>query len=163
MNSLDSFDNLPILFQRASDLVDGLKESSFEHFEENVRSAISSLETCTKMVSSLQLFSKNESVEEISTSSLQYLLLPALLGDMTNILPLNSPEARLPNLRNTISYYDDFLKRCQNYGLCNDVLLSSAFEKSESQSIEAQLQQRSKLIAKYKERKQLRTMMENLR
>ena len=163
MNSLDSSDNLPILFQRASDLVDGLKESSIEHFEENVRSAISSLETCTKMVSSLQLFSKNESVEEISTSSLQYLLLPALLGDMTNILPLNSPEARLPNLRNTISYYDDFLKRCQNYELCNDVLLSSAFEKNESQSIEAQLQQRSKLIAKYKERKQLRTMMENLR
>ena len=41
------------------------------------------MEDCTRMVNELSLFSSNESVEEIATKNLKYLLLPALLADLT--------------------------------------------------------------------------------
>lgn len=41
------------------------------------------LEDCTRLVSASAIFSSNESVEELSTESIQYLLLPALLGNLT--------------------------------------------------------------------------------
>lgn len=49
----------------------------------NIRLAMSKFEKATNLVSLTEMFSKNESFEELPTESLQYLLLPALLGTLT--------------------------------------------------------------------------------
>ena len=40
------------------------------------------LEDVTRMVSALDLFSRNESIEEVSTQSVKFFLLPFLLGNL---------------------------------------------------------------------------------
>merc|ERR1719510_1595340 len=40
------------------------------------------LEDATRMVSVLDLFSRNETVSDISTETLKFFLLPVLLGDL---------------------------------------------------------------------------------
>lgn len=43
------------------------------------------LEKATRLASLIGLFSTNESIDEIATSDLQFLLLPALLGSLGNL------------------------------------------------------------------------------
>lgn len=49
----------------------------------SIKSAITKFEKATNLVSLSHMFSANESIEELPTESLQYLLLPALLGTLT--------------------------------------------------------------------------------
>ena len=78
--------------------------------------AIESLEKTTFMVSEIGLFSDNEVVFELPTSSLKFLLLPYLLGTLV-LKRLNIP--RTETLRLAKIYYLDFLKRCKEYDLTN--------------------------------------------
>lgn len=49
----------------------------------SIRNTISKFEKVTDLVSFSGMFSSNESLEELPTETLQYLLLPALLGTLT--------------------------------------------------------------------------------
>uniref|UniRef100_A0A9J8B8Z9 Immunoglobulin (CD79A) binding protein 1 n=1 Tax=Cyprinus carpio carpio TaxID=630221 RepID=A0A9J8B8Z9_CYPCA len=57
--------------------------SSSTAVQVKVKRGIMQLEEATMMVNQLDLFSRNEALEEISTTDLKYLLLPALLGALT--------------------------------------------------------------------------------
>ncbi|KAK5865289.1 hypothetical protein PBY51_016464 [Eleginops maclovinus] len=48
-----------------------------------VKRGISMLEDASAMVAQLDLFSRNEELEEVATADLRYLLLPALCGALT--------------------------------------------------------------------------------
>ncbi|CAJ1058410.1 LOW QUALITY PROTEIN: immunoglobulin-binding protein 1 [Xyrichtys novacula] len=61
----------------------------------------------------LDLFSRNEDLEEVSTADLKYLLLPALLGALT--LKLTSRDQRLQTVRTARDHFMDFLTRCKEY------------------------------------------------
>lgn len=52
-------------------------------FQMSIKTAISKFEKTTKLVSMSGMFSTNESIEELPTETLQYLLLPALLGTLS--------------------------------------------------------------------------------
>lgn len=58
----------------------------------NIRNAIKKFEKATNLVSISGIFSSNESVDELPTETLQYLLLPMLLGVLT--LKITSKERR---------------------------------------------------------------------
>lgn len=63
----------------------------------SVKSAIAKFEKATNLVSMTGMFSKNESLDELPTDTLQYLLLPALLGTLTLKL-CNQPRLELVNV-----------------------------------------------------------------
>ncbi|GJQ70381.1 hypothetical protein Trydic_g22812 [Trypoxylus dichotomus] len=118
------------LFQEGLDLfnhLDTLTEpTNSPNFQTSIKKAMRILEDVTRSVSSVGMFSRNESVEEIATSDIQYLLLPALLGSLS--LKLTSGD------RNTIInvaevYFKDFLQRCNDYGLTIDEIKSIEMEK----------------------------------
>ncbi|VDM42503.1 unnamed protein product [Toxocara canis] len=72
------------------------------------------LENLTREVSARELFSKNETVDELPTSSLQYLLLPSYLATtIQNIIV--EPEHRVEALDNAKVYLRDFLERLLSY------------------------------------------------
>lgn len=48
-----------------------------------IKAAISKFEKATTLVSMIGMFSTNESIDELPTDTLQYLLLPALLGTLS--------------------------------------------------------------------------------
>ncbi|XP_017296366.1 immunoglobulin-binding protein 1 [Kryptolebias marmoratus] len=81
----------------------------------NVKRGINVLEEASRMVAQLDLFSRNEELEEIATADLKYLLLPALLGALH--MKQTSREKRLNIVQTARTYFMDFLKRCKEYGV----------------------------------------------
>ncbi|XP_028839976.1 immunoglobulin-binding protein 1 isoform X2 [Denticeps clupeoides] len=82
-----------------------------------VKRAMTALEDATRMVAQLDLFSRNEELEEISTADLKYLMLPALLGALT--MKQVNPARRLELVQKGRVYFHDFLKRCKDYSISN--------------------------------------------
>lgn len=61
--------------------------------------------------------SRNEALEEISTTDLKYLMLPALLGALT-MKQVNTSK-RLEHVQSARVYFMDFLQRCKQYEVCS--------------------------------------------
>jgi len=92
--------------------------------QRRIGSAIKDLEWATLAASRLDLFSANEEVEELPTSSLKFFLLPAYLGRLTNKKAVNAgsgggaaTSARRIIVDMTVVYLEDFLTRLSNYGV----------------------------------------------
>uniref|UniRef100_A0A8C1PS36 Immunoglobulin (CD79A) binding protein 1 n=1 Tax=Cyprinus carpio TaxID=7962 RepID=A0A8C1PS36_CYPCA len=91
--------------------------SSSTAVQVKVKRGIMQLEEATMMVNQLDLFSRNEALEEISTTDLKYLLLPALLGALT--MKQVNPNKRLEHVQAARVYFMDFLQRCKSYDICS--------------------------------------------
>lgn len=81
----------------------------------DVRKAMRMFEDATKLVSLVDMFSANESYEEVSTENLKYFLLPALLGTLAT--KLCNIEDRMQVVDIAEIYFVDYLKRLKDYGL----------------------------------------------
>ncbi|MGH0190762.1 UNVERIFIED_CONTAM: hypothetical protein FKN15_050758 [Acipenser sinensis] len=82
------------------------------------------------MVAQLDLFSRNEELEEIATADLKYVLLPALLGALT--MKETNPSKRLEQVQKARVYFLDFLKRCKEYNIMKFELPKAAQSPEES-------------------------------
>ncbi len=91
-----------------------------------VRRGMSMLEEASRMVAQLDLFSRNEELEEIATADLKYLLLPALLGALT--MKQTSRDKRLEIVQTARAYFMDFLRRCKEYNTSQFELPKSTTE-----------------------------------
>ncbi|XP_059832898.1 immunoglobulin-binding protein 1 isoform X1 [Hypanus sabinus] len=101
---------------RLHDEVESSNEpSNSESFQRKVRRGMELLEQATRMVNQLDLFSRNEELEEIATSDVKYLLLPVLLGALT--MKLGNTAKRLEHIQKAQVYYMDFLQRCKDYNV----------------------------------------------
>jgi immunoglobulin-binding protein 1 len=122
-------------------------------------------EDSTRLVSMSGMFSKNESHEEISTNDLKFLLLPFFLAQST--LKLCSLDRK--NVVDVAKvYYDDFLKRCEDYGLCerSTTAVSKATDiivRDEMQRLTQMAQQRNQKLQKYQQKKELNDQIKQLK
>ncbi|OWF43026.1 immunoglobulin-binding protein 1-like [Mizuhopecten yessoensis] len=71
-------------------------------------------EKAIKMVNDLALFSGNESIQEVTTKELRYMLLPAFLG---YFVQKRVTKSRLQLVRTGKAYYEDFLRQCKTYNV----------------------------------------------
>ncbi|XP_015928483.2 immunoglobulin-binding protein 1b [Parasteatoda tepidariorum] len=144
--------------------------SNDKSLQEAISSCVKSLEKCTKIVNHLDLFSSNETIEEVQTSSLKYLILPACLGSLTLSLATKEFAERVENLRIAEVYFKDFLLRCKNYELnvsslkqFNDELENSEApiqvdpstirqNKIQQYKLKKELEEKEKNLSKYLER-----------
>ncbi|CAM9217350.1 unnamed protein product, partial [Lampetra fluviatilis] len=60
---------------------------------------------------------RNESLEEVSTRDLRYLLLPALLGSLAQRSCRGGTAARADALHRSARYHRDYLRRARDYGV----------------------------------------------
>jgi len=111
-------DTLHCLFDKALALHEELSETNeptnSDPVQEKVKKGILMLEDATRLVSILDIFSRNEHFSEILTDHLKYLLLPVLLGDLNNKLV---ESERREVIETVVVYYRDYLERCKDYGL----------------------------------------------
>ncbi|KAK6183288.1 hypothetical protein SNE40_010794 [Patella caerulea] len=85
-----------------------------EKYQDEVYKGVKSCHQAIKMVNQLELFSNNESIEEVATNEIKYMLLSALLGYLT----LKSiKESRINLLHRSKGFYSDYLKLCKSYGV----------------------------------------------
>lgn len=107
--------------------VDGTNEPLSSHsIQIKVKMGMSLLEKASGMVARLDLFSRNEELEEIATVDLKYLLLPALLGALT--MKQTSRVGRLEIVQTARACFMDFLRRCKDYNLSEFELPKSTNE-----------------------------------
>jgi len=107
------FDNALKLHGEVSDSSD---DTNSEGFQDKVKKGILMLEDATRLVSILDIFSRNESYTEMPTECLKYFMLPVLLGDLTNKL---CESERGDVVENAQIYYIDYLQRCKDYGFAD--------------------------------------------
>ncbi|XP_040261358.1 immunoglobulin-binding protein 1 [Bufo bufo] len=141
--------------------------------QDKVKRGLGMLEQATLMVSQLQLFSSNEDLDEISSTDIRYLLLPALLGALT--LKQVGLSHRLQHLEAARSYFLDFLKRCHDYKVSSFNLPGQEEAVQGEQvpvrsahagvppSLTAMAMQRQAKIERYKQKKELENRLSSLK
>jgi len=95
--------------------------------ESKVRSCISLFERANSLVQKNSLFSANETLEDIPTSSLTYLTIPYYVSELYQKLPFASAE-RLPALNTSRVYLEQFLQLCVKYEILSKADIA-AFER----------------------------------
>ncbi|XP_046474933.1 immunoglobulin-binding protein 1b isoform X1 [Neodiprion pinetum] len=136
--------------------------------QSEVRRAMSMFEDATRLVSMTDMFSVNESFEEVATANIKYFLLPALLGTLT--LKICGTSDRLHIVDVAEIYYNDFLKRLKHYGLIDFVIPEKKSSEensvrkpmSNAELITSMVSTRNTKLQRFKEQKELESRLETL-
>ncbi|OWR49014.1 immunoglobulin-binding protein 1 family member C [Danaus plexippus] len=156
------FDNTMKIFDK---IENGNEATNSEPVQMNIKLAISNFEKATNLVSISGMFSRNESLEELPTETLQYLLLPALLGTLSLKL-CNQPRKDIVNVAEI--YFRDFLQRCKDYGVTEVEVPQTSIKQNnnrpqtEQAKIANMVLTREEKIKRYKEKKELKAKLTTL-
>lgn len=147
--------------------IENRSDSNSEAFQDKVTSAVQLYEECLVIADRISLFSPNETLEDISSSDLQYLLLRYRLAEL--ILRINGSIAdRKANIIKAQKSYEDFLKQLDNYDMLSksDAAMLEAYEESPSTFSTAATAdaatKREIKIRRFKEEKELKQKLEYL-
>ena len=108
-------------------------ENSFDRnssaFQDNLHSAIQLHERCLNIADQISLFSPNETLEDIGTADLQYLLLSYSIAEL--VLRINSRERKV-NLKRAQQGYKRYLEQLDTYDILskNDAALLEQFQEA---------------------------------
>ncbi|XP_050455933.1 immunoglobulin-binding protein 1b isoform X1 [Cataglyphis hispanica] len=163
------------LFDNAFELFNSINNSqeptNSPKIQSDIRQTMRMFEDATKLVSIVNMFSDNETFEEVATENIKYFLLPALLGKLTTKICGN--DDRLHLVKVTEIYFVDFLKRLKRYGL-TDVKIPKIDDnneagdnqnklKTESSMLEDMVTRRNTKLQRYKEEKDLESHLNTLK
>ncbi|TKA39148.1 hypothetical protein B0A55_13666, partial [Friedmanniomyces simplex] len=87
--------------------------SNSSAFQENLLAAIHLYEECVNIADRIALFSRNESLEDIATADLAFLLLNYHIAEL--ILRINGQQHRKANLKRAQQTYQRYLKQLDHY------------------------------------------------
>ncbi|XP_034669378.1 immunoglobulin-binding protein 1 [Drosophila subobscura] len=133
-------------------------------FQNKVKTALGHFEEATVIVNQVGMFSPNELIDEVSTDSLPFMLLPYFLGKLTT--KINNPNStEIMDLGEI--YFKDHLQRCQEYELCEapkgTVQQANKLEKSEQRELMEAAFNRNDKIAQYRKMKEIDEYMARMR
>ncbi|XP_028394015.1 immunoglobulin-binding protein 1-like [Dendronephthya gigantea] len=152
LNLKEAFQHGFSIFKKI-DSDDGPENS--KHLQDCIREAIECFKKSVEMINDLALFSINEDLDEISTTDLRYMLVPALLGDL--YLKLCSEE-RIDVVNVSKVYCLNYLERCKMYGLLkqdlNPCSSSEVTAPASQRSLNELANERNAKIARFKKMKE---------
>lgn len=161
---------LTILYDSSMQLRAHIENSTLSSNDNEIQEAISicvkGFEKCTLMVNELELFSSNETAEELQTASIRYLLLPALLGSLNLNVQNKDVSERMTNLEIAEVYFKDFLRRCSDYEIGETSLkyFKEILDKENSNGRNSDPSfTREKKIQQYKRKKELENREDTLK
>jgi immunoglobulin-binding protein 1 len=131
-----------------------------ESTQELFASALRDLTTVNTLISDLSLHSSNETLEDISTRSLVYLLVPYVTAEVRARTSIPDPEERIAHLLRTQQYLRTYVSNLQQFEIVT-VEERELFDKSPSTV--PVMQRRELKIRQYKKEKELRTKVETIR
>ncbi|KAK5165183.1 Type 2A phosphatase-associated protein 42 [Saxophila tyrrhenica] len=142
-------------------------DSNSSTFQDNVRSALQLYEQCLQIADRISLFSPNETLEDINTADLQYLLLNYRLADI--VLRLNNLSQRKANLQQAQARYERYLKQLDSYDILpkTDAALLEQYQDApttfSTASTSDPAARRDAKIRRFKEEKALKQKLEYMR
>lgn len=163
------------LFDKAFELFNDLNKSyeptNSPKVQSDIKRAMSMLEEATKLVSIVDMFSQNETFDEVATENIKYFLLPVFLGMLATKISNTDDRIHIVNVAEI--YFIDFLKRVKAYGL-TDIQVPEIKTEAEKESAPGKVRTNAELITemvnrrntklqRYKEQKELESRLEVLR
>ncbi|TGJ79493.1 hypothetical protein E0Z10_g9277 [Xylaria hypoxylon] len=97
--------------------IEGSYEMTSETYQEDVAAAQRSYEECVRIIDQIALFSTNESVEDIATSDLPYLLVLYHIAGLVQRVSTSSPLERNGILTSAREVYERFLHLLDIYSI----------------------------------------------
>ena len=140
--------------------------SNSSTFQENLLSAIQLYEQCLSIADHVALFSPNESLEDIGTADLLYLLLNYRIAEL--VLRINRRD-RKAGLQRAQSSYERYLRQLDNYDMLSkgDANLLEQYQESpttfSTASTSDAASRRDTKIRRFKEEKALKQKLEYMR
>lgn len=119
------------------------------------------LEHCDRLVEQGGFFSRNETQEDLSTSSMRYLLVPYLKADVLNSMPQQSMVQRLQQVQTAKAAYSQFLQRCSQYSLLGNSC-QAAYDAQESGQAVDPGTARSQKVERFKRSKAVAGLVQQL-
>ncbi|TFB03810.1 hypothetical protein CCMA1212_004394 [Trichoderma ghanense] len=138
-------------------------------YAEDLAAALKLYAQALDQISALSLFSANEGVEDIATSSLPYLLVDFYIAELVQRTPHLAPKERLQVLDKARAHYERFLSFADGYGLLTppyDKLLERYRDDEEGFAVVAGADMAAKRegkIANFKAEKALKEKLQALR
>lgn len=146
--------------------LDNTPNSNSSTFQDQLLTAIHLYEQCLLIADRISLFSPNETLEDIGTADLQYLLLNYRLADL--ILRVNDGE-RKASLQRAQRSYERYLRQLDNYDILSkpDVSLFEQYHEAPTAFSTAATtdpaQKRETKIQRFKEEKALKQKLEHMK
>ncbi|XP_029802925.1 ubiquitin-conjugating enzyme E2 K isoform X1 [Suricata suricatta] len=157
---------LPELFETSKQLLDEVEVATeptgSQIIQDKVFKGLDLLKKAAEMLAQLDLFSRNEDLEEIASTDLKYLMVPAFQGALT--LKQTNPSKRLDNLQWAREHFLNYLTQCQYYHVAEFELPKTKNNSTDNNtagssmaypSLVAAASQRQAKIEKYKQRKEV--------
>ncbi|XP_045674219.1 immunoglobulin-binding protein 1-like [Phyllostomus hastatus] len=165
---------LPELFETIQQLLDEVEEAAepttSRIIQGKVLKGLDLLKKAAEMLSQLDLFSKNEDLEEIASTDLKYLMVPAFQGALT--MKQVNPSKRLDHLQCAREHFLNYLTQCQCYHVAEFELPQTKNNSAENNtasspkaypSLILMASQRQAKIERYKQRKEVEHRLSALR
>ncbi|KAK0259643.1 Type 2A phosphatase-associated protein 42 [Friedmanniomyces endolithicus] len=114
----DESRSLRSVYTEAEEKRTAIESSAYSNsstFQENLLAAIHLYEECVIIANRVALFSPNESLEDIATADLQFLLLNYHIAEL--ILRINGQQHRKANLQRAQQTYERYLKQLDQYDI----------------------------------------------
>lgn len=146
----DARDNATLseLFDKAFQLFNDINKSNEPtdslKIQSDIRRTMSMLEDATRLVSIIDMFSENESFEEVATENIKYFLLPAFLGTLATKICNRDNRMHIVNVAEI--YFVDFLKRVKAYGL-TDIEIPDIKSEPEKENASGRTRTNTEVIA----------------
>jgi immunoglobulin-binding protein 1 len=143
--------------------LDGFSSTTDSSFQENLASAIAGYEECLRVADAVSLFSPNETLDDLNTNDLQYLLIRYHLAELT--LKVTGGD-RKANVLKAKEQYERFLKLLDQYDLLSkgDSKLYEEYKENPSSfsiaSTNDAYKRREMKIQRFKEEKNLKKKLE---
>lgn len=152
---------LSVLLQRTIAASEGLLESgdwSLPATQTALTSTLSDLSLCQSLVAHLALLSSNETVEELSTSTLRCFLVPFYAGMLELQRRTRDYKARIEVLNAANVAFDRFIRSCNQYEVVGREKRKrlSLLEDRQAAMAGDQAQRREAKIAQFKEERALK-------
>uniref|UniRef100_F7GZZ5 Immunoglobulin binding protein 1 n=1 Tax=Callithrix jacchus TaxID=9483 RepID=F7GZZ5_CALJA len=157
---------LPELFETSKQLLDEVEVATepagSRIVQEKVFKGLDLLEKAAEMLKQLDLFSRNEDLEEIASADLKYLLVPAFQGALT-VKQVN-PSKRLDHLQQAREHFINYLTECRCHHVVEFEMPETKDNSAENHtanssmaypSLVAMASQRQAKIERYKQKKEL--------
>ncbi|XP_027791609.1 immunoglobulin-binding protein 1 [Marmota flaviventris] len=165
---------LPELLETSRKLLDevevAIEPTGSRMVQDKVLKALDLLEKATEMLSQLDLFSRNEDLEEIASIDLKYLMVPAFQGALT--MKQVNPSKRLEHLQQAREHFINFLTQCHYYHVARFQLPKTKNNSAENNtasssmaypSLVAMASQRQAKIERYKQKKEVEHRLSTLK
>ncbi|XP_060038832.1 immunoglobulin-binding protein 1 isoform X2 [Erinaceus europaeus] len=165
---------LPDLFEVSKQLLDEVEvatePSGSRVIQEKVFKGLEFLRRAAEMLSQLDLFSRNEDLEEIASTDLKYLMVPALQGAFA--MKQVNPSKRLEHLQWAREHFLKYLTQCRHYRVAEFELPRNKNKSAENNTanfsmaypnLVAMASQRQAKIERYKQKKEVENRLSTLK